>query len=87
MILTYIAFFGIRIDIGDTNTTNKCKQIEAPVLLSPVNVPVIDKSNIENKEYVIKVLIKHIKDQNNYINKTNIQTTEIYNSYKSCVIN
>ena len=32
MILTYIAFFGIRIDIGDTNTTNKCKQIEAPVL-------------------------------------------------------
>lgn len=89
LILIYIAFFGIKIDMGIVNENSgmsKCKPIDAPVLKSPPAVPVIDKVDLENKDYVIRILIKHIKNQNTYITDSNIQASKLYNTYTKCAI-
>lgn len=89
LILAYIAFFGIRVDVGDALAPSPlaaCKPIAAPVITSPPNIPDMDTGSLENKDYVIRVLIKHIKNQNMYITTSNVQTSRIYNTYTECVV-
>lgn len=89
MVLAYIAFFGVSVNLTgtpETTTMSQCKPIPAPVLQTPPTVPIIDKANLENKEYVIRVLIKHIREQNLFIDSTNKEVSKIYNSYTACAV-
>lgn len=90
MVLIYIAFFGINIklDEGAPEVTNlsKCKPIPAPTLQVPPTLPIIDKANLENKDYIIRLLIKHAREQNVFIDGSNKEVTKIYNAYTECVV-
>ena len=89
LMLAYIAFFGVSVNLKeDTHVPAmaKCKPIPAPTLQTPPTIPIIDKANLENKDYVIRVLIKHIQKQNTFIDNSNKEVTKIYNSYTSCTV-
>lgn len=89
LIFGYIAFFGVSVNLkGETSTApmSQCKPIPAPILQTPPTIPIIDKDKLENKDYVIRVLIKHIQKQNTFIDGSNKEVTKIYNSYTACVV-
>lgn len=87
--LAYVALFGLKVDVGEHHQIgpmSQCKPIDIPVLTAPPVIPVIDKDNLENKDFVIRTLIKHIRSQNEYINTSNKQASRIYNTYVECAI-
>lgn len=85
----YLAVFGIKVDVlnGDLNpSTSKCKPIPSPVVQAPPGMPAIDKIYLDDKSYVIRVLVAHINALNKHIADSTTQTAEIYNTYTKCVV-
>ena len=86
ILLLYLAIFGISIkESNHTNNENTCEVIMQPKILQPKPLPNVSKEHIDNKEYIIRMLIKHINSQNEHITTTNKQLNEIYQSYMSCI--
>ena len=89
LVLTYIAFFGVPINISNPvaePALNKCEAIPAPVVQPALSLPVIDKVNLENKDYVIRTLINHIREQNEHNAVANKEVNKVYNAYLDCVV-
>lgn len=85
----YVLIFGIKVDTvrGSTEpVVSKCKPIPAPIIEAPPSIPTIEKDYLDDKTYVIRVLVNHINSLNKHIADTSKQTTEIYNTYTKCVV-
>lgn len=87
MLLMYLATFGVQVKndplLGSRVTTN-CAKLKIMPIRAPNTIPIIDKGMLENKDYVIRVLIKHIKSQNEHIIESNDRITNITGVYNKC---
>ena len=84
----YLVVFGIKVDVlsGDLNpSTSQCKPIPSPIVQAAPSLPAIDKTYLDDKSYVIRVLVNHINTLNKHIADSTKQTAEIYNTYTKCV--
>lgn len=87
MVVMYLSVFGITVKMDNKATsqlTNKCSVLKTPTLQSSVNFPIIEKEMMEDKEYVIRVLIKHIRDQNKQMVLNNSKINEVFVEYAKC---
>lgn len=87
-ILLYIVMFGLNVNLGDTHNSVRdpsCVVIEASVIDPPPTMPIIQKEYLDNKTYVIRVLINHINALNRHIAISNKNTNNTVDKYNKCV--
>lgn len=87
-LLLYICFFGVKVNFDTkalTAPVTSCKTIDVPKLGTPPAMPVIDKEYLDDKSYIIRVLINHINVLNKYAADNASQANLVYNAYTKCI--
>lgn len=87
MILMYLAVFGIQVKndpLLGSQVIPMCAKIKTTPVTAPATIPIINENMLANKDYVIRVLIKHIKSQNEHIKTSNDRINNIINAYNKC---
>lgn len=85
-LILYMVVFGIKVDTGQSATATHCKPIAAPLMEPTPAIPLIGKEHINDKTYVVRVLVNHINLLNKQIAARDKQTSDIYNTYTKCVV-
>lgn len=83
----YVVVFGIKVNIGeDTVITNRvnCKPVKV-IVSKPPQMPIFKKENLNDKNYVIRILVNHITTLNDYIVKTNKDMNLSIIEYDKCI--
>ena len=87
-LLLYICFFGVKVNFDAkalTAPVSNCKTIDVPKLGAPPAMPVIDKEYLDDKSYIIRILINHINVLNKYAEDNASQANLVYNAYTKCI--
>ena len=87
VLLAYLAIFGIKVDKGalEPIRPKDCIKLVAPTTVNKDPLPNISKENRDNKDYVIKVLIRHISNQNDKLDLADKKIQDMYKTYNKCV--
>lgn len=88
VLLIYLAIFGVSVKphpVEYKGIAVNCPKLKEPIIIAPKNIPIIDKSTLANKDYVVRVLVSHIKLQNEQIINANKQLSVMHATYTNCV--
>lgn len=84
----YVIIFGLKVNLGGSSNhplDPSCIPIVTSVIDPPPTLPLIQKEHLDNRTYVIKVLINHINALNLYIESSNKNSNDAVDKYNKCV--
>ena len=87
-VMLYVIAFGLDVNLGESSSVTRnpnCVTIASSVIDPPPTMPLIQKEHLDDKTYVIKVLINHINALNRHIMASSKSANDVVDKYNKCV--